>query len=528
MAGGDCSQIGSPAAWRAALIGAIVLPCLYLINVTEPFDFVDDGAIVYRIHADGLFQWLEQIWRMTLAEFDQRGLFRPTIWLFYQTIAAAVGSHPIGWRVVWVVWGMAASVSMVTLLRELRVGPAAALFATALAMWGALRNEIWMALGLTEAIAMPFAMLSLICAIRAAARTPSIGWDALGLICSLLMLGTKNVFAAVVPAQVLLRIAAGEGSFGEQLRKRWPAAVAWSMPLLLPITHLLFFKLYWRPQPGGYELGMPTWRGVGRTLAAYLKAANLPSIAVGLIVALAALISRETKGRSHGWLAALRRLAAQIRDRYALALLAGGLLLVCGFAVYLPFRVPQDSIPGRYTIPAVWGLDLMIAVFLSAFFAAPRSKLKLAAIVALAAGLVATAAGTLIKSEKTAARARLLTDVLENVRNRTPSPSCIGWLYGAMDAAAGQPLSDSEAVHFLWHLQHGAHLGAELAVHDVKDSGGLSCGSGKPSPTILVSGQPVLPGGIGGWKASAQFQRRYWSGLYQAYVWTRSEADPSR
>ena len=176
-----------------------------------------------------------------LSEFTTRGLFRPTIWRFYKTIAGVVGANPFALRLTWIFWCMLASLGMLTLLRELRIDPLAAFAATAIAMLSTFRNDMWMAFGLTEAIAMPFAMLSPICALSAG-RSHSLGWDILRLLSTLLRVETKNVFAAVIPAQVFLRVAAAEqGTLAQALRRRWLAAAIWSLPPLLPIIHLIFF-----------------------------------------------------------------------------------------------------------------------------------------------------------------------------------------------------------------------------------------------------------------------------------------------
>ena len=88
--------------------------------------------------------------------------------------------------------GLAAGM-MLWLMRELRIHPIAAFLATAVALWNPYRNEIWTSLSLAEGVAMPYALLALVCAVRAARSSRSWVWDLVGVACVLTALGCKSL-----------------------------------------------------------------------------------------------------------------------------------------------------------------------------------------------------------------------------------------------------------------------------------------------------------------------------------------------
>ena len=92
------------------------------------------------------------------------------------------------------------------LMRELRLHPVAALVAGAAAMWNPYRNEIWTSLTLAEGVAMPYALFALVAARKAGAARRSWAWDAAAVLALLAALGCKNIFVALVPAMLALRL----------------------------------------------------------------------------------------------------------------------------------------------------------------------------------------------------------------------------------------------------------------------------------------------------------------------------------
>src|SRR5262249_22933420 len=90
----------------------------------------------------------------------------------------------------------------------------------------------------------------------------------------------------------------------------------------------------------------------------------------------------------------------------------GGALWGAGGAA---LSLPMDAVSGRYTMPAVWGLDLMTAALLGALAAVPLAWPKRLAWTALTAGLATVAVASVGRQEKFAARADLLWQALEHV-----------------------------------------------------------------------------------------------------------------
>jgi hypothetical protein len=131
--------------------------------------------------------------------------------------------------------------------------------------------------------------------------------------------------------------------------------------------------------------------------------------------------------------------------RYRAAFGAGILLLLGGVAMYLP----MDAIAGRYTMPAVWGLDLMLAVLLTELSRLRASRWTLAAWAALAAGVLVVAVSNVGRQQKFQARARMLWEALEWVERHAPRDAAVAWVSG--DSLRGG-LNVEEGIHFQWHL----------------------------------------------------------------------------
>src|SRR5437764_76306 len=83
--------------------------------------------------------------------------------------------------------------------------------------WNPYRNEIWTSLTLAEGVAMPYALFALVAARKAARSARPLRWEVASAACVLVALGCKNTFAALVPAQVALRM----WPEGLTLREAW-------------------------------------------------------------------------------------------------------------------------------------------------------------------------------------------------------------------------------------------------------------------------------------------------------------------
>jgi hypothetical protein len=127
------------------------------------------------------------------------------------------------------------------------------------------------------------------------------------------------------------------------------------------------------------------------------------------------------------------------------AVLAGGLLLAAGSAVYLPLPM----MAARYTMPAIWGFDVLFALTLTAFVALPLAWPKRAAGAAVAVGLVVLVIANVGRQEKVAARSRMLWDAVHEVERTAPVGAGVAWVSGETGPGS---LNVEEGIHFRWHL----------------------------------------------------------------------------
>jgi hypothetical protein len=494
----------------AFIAGAVLIPSLYLHNLTTPFDFSDDGALAYAVRATDTADWFRRVWQeKVIADFVGRGPFRPTYWFFTQAPATLFGPVALQWRLFYFAWSVVAAASMLLLMRELRICLAAALCVTALAMWNFSRGEVWTHFGLGENIAMPLTCLALVCACRAGRSHRPLGWDLCGFVCALAAIATKNVFMVIVPAQVLLRIAPDGTDILAGLRKHWLAAVFLASTLLLPFGHLLAYSAQWRP--GQYTYGAPTLDGVRRVVFGYFKAMGLLFLAPALVLAVLALAgSKRQSGRTGTIITATQCGLIDVYRAHRAAFLAGALLAAGGAAVYLPVGVGG----GRYSLPGTLGLDMALAALLSMFFALQPSQLKRAGVVALAIGLLIAAAGGWTKVERMIAWQKVLTDALNHVERNAPRGSSVVWY-----------LADADGTHFEWHLQGRGR--EDLLLNLAGEDAGRQASASKKlgPPAFAIGDNPSSPAG-GPWSAPTVFERATWFNFarYKVFVWPARRA----
>ena len=218
-------------------LSAVLIPCIYLPTLATRFDFADDGVLVYPAPAQNVAERLGQVWQDTLSDFHRTGPFRPVAWAHWDLGASLFGPHDFSRRAARFVWSMLAAASLLALLHEFKLRPAAAILATMLAMWNPYRGEVWLGLGLTEAIGMPYALVGLLGALRPPRSSRPLRWDHVGILGLLAALGTNNTFAAMNPAQVLLRLLGGGLSLGDGLKQHGWRAACHAVLLLLPLSH---------------------------------------------------------------------------------------------------------------------------------------------------------------------------------------------------------------------------------------------------------------------------------------------------
>ncbi|QDU23587.1 hypothetical protein [Urbifossiella limnaea] len=472
--------------------GGLLLAALYLPTLATPFDFVDDGNLVYPTPGLSAGEHVGLWWEKVEANYEHLGPFRPTLWVHWQVQANLFDGSAVAWRAYRFVWCALSAAALLWLLAELGAHPAAALLAGALAMWNPYRNEIWTSLTLSEGVAMPYALFALVAARKAATSATPLRWELLSALAVLVALGCKNTFAALVPVQILLRMWPDGMTLREALKRNGARSLLLGVTLVLPAAHFVYFKAHWHP--GQYETHGPTAAQLGRMLSALKGAVSLEFMAAGLLLAALALWKGGVL-KAVSW----QRLGTP-------PVLAALLLVAAGVVVYLPLSMMS----GRYAMPAVWGLDVLFALLLTALIALPLTAWKKAAFAGVCTGLAVVAVAGVGKQEKFAARAHLLWDAVRHVEATAPPDARIAWMSG--DSTAGG-LNIEEGIHFRWHLLHRGR--GDVAV-------GLFDESGKPLDRVELpplAGPPefALFGKVepAGWEPERSFVSGYWLGRRQ-------------
>jgi hypothetical protein len=472
----------------------LLIPLVYLCTLTTRFDFIDDGNLVYPTRGLPPGQRITVVWDKIVANYEHLGPFRPALWCHWELAADLLDGSDLGWRLTRLVWCGLATLMLLWLFAELRLAPWAALFAAALAMWNPYRNEIWTSLTLSEGVAMPYALLALVCACRAPRSRWSWAWDLLGAGCVLAALGCKNTFAALVPAQMFLRLAPDQLPLRQGWRRHGRRVLLLGATLLAPLIHFVYFKLHWHP--GQYTTDGATVAQLRRIISGLFGAISADFLGLGLVLAIAVqlIVLRPT-----AWL-------TDTLARHRAALGAGALLLAGGVVLYLPV----GAMSGRYSMPAVWGLDLAVAVLLSGLADLRPSIWTRIAWGALALGLAGVMVASVGKQQKFAARARLLWETLEYVERQAPPNARVAWISGD---SLKDGLNVEEGIHFRWHL--AARGRGDVRVSLCDELGRPLARSEVPAtdepPAFAISGLPQVPGGD--WQIEQRFAAGCWGGL---------------
>jgi hypothetical protein len=426
------------------VVGAVAVALVYLPTLSSPFDFIDDGNLVYPAPAGTSAEGHARIWWQNVeANVRHLGPFRPTLWAHWHVQANLFGGDPMTWRIYRLVWCALAAGVLLWLLRALRISAPAALFATAAALWNPYRSEIWTSLTLSEAVAMPYALFALVAARKATSADRPIWWDVAGMLAALVALGCKNTFAAIVPAQVALRLLSDDLSLREAWHKNRFRALALASTLALPVGHFIYFKLNWHP--GQYRPPGPSVAQLGRVLSALKGGMGLDFLGAGAVLALVVAV--------RGW---------SLAREYRAAVVCGALVTVCGAVVYLPL----DDMSGRYTMPAVWGLDILFALLLAGLLKAPAGRARSLAFIALGVGLVALLSANVLRQEKVAARAQMLWQVVHHLETTAPQGAGVLWVSGASARGA---LNAEEGIHVQWHLANRGRSDIRIALYDANE-----------------------------------------------------------
>ena len=199
------------------------------------------------------------------------------------------------------------------------------------------------------------------------------------------------------------------------------------------------------------------------------------------------------------------------------AIAAGLLLAVGGVAVYLP----MEAISGRYTMPAVWGVDLLLAALFAAVLRVPAGAGRRGALVAVLAGLAVVFIANVGRQQKLTARLDLLWQALHRVEMTAPSHLALGWVSGDRP----DQLNIEEGIHFAWHLQARGRGDVAIGPCDLAGQPLSRCELPPMvgAPRWLLVGGNESPGD--GWTAAGTFASRYWFDRkgFSATLWTRVE-----
>ena len=426
------------------ILGGLLLAAGFLPTLHAPFDFIDDGNLVYPAPAGTTtIGHVEIWWDKVQANVEHLGPFRPVVWAHWEIAANLFNGDALLWRSARLLWCALAAMGFIGLLRTLNLHPIACLVAGAAALWNPYRNEIWTSLTLAEGVAMPYALLALVAA-RLGHRRRT--WDGMAVLALLICLGCKNTFVALLPAMLILRLFPDGIRLNEGLRRNFRRALLYCLPLLLPIGHFIYFKFHW--QPGQYETPGPTFDQLSRIVSWLKGTAGFEFLGLGTVLTSIAVLQARRSGHNGEGL-----------TRYRAALLTAVALFLGGVLVYLPLNI----MAARYTMPAIWGADIGLGVLLSGFLAVPLSWPKRIAWGGLAAGLIAMVIVNVDRQEKVAARARMTWALLHHLEATAPTHAKVAWVGG--DTAAGE-LNIEEGIHFRWHLLHRGRGDIAISLFD--------------------------------------------------------------
>ena len=478
--------------WSVVVLGGAVLALGYLPTLFAPFDFIDDGNLVYPAPpGTSTAGFVDRWWDKVADNVDHLGPFRPTLWAHWELAANTFDGNPLAWRTWRMVWCGLAAAALLWLMKELKLHPAAALIAAAAAMWNPYRNEIWTSLTLAEGVAMPYALAALAAARRGAGSSRPWPWDVVAIASLFVCLGCKNTFVALVPAMIGLRLLPDGQTLREGWRRgRWAAAV-YLIPLAMPAAHFVYFRLHWHP--GQYETPGPSLVQVER-IALWMKGASaLDFIGLGMLAAV--VVMGIALRRSPG------TIVPGLLRQYRATVLASALLLTAGVAVYLPLAMMAP----RYTMPAIWGWDVLVALTFTLLMAVPLTHRVRFTWATVAVGLAVMTVANVSRQEKVSARGRMLWAALERLEQTAPPGSRIAWVGGDSETGA---LNIEEGIHFQWHLTHRGRGDLRVGLYDEHglpvDRVELPEVDGPPHFRIAAG-----PATVDGWRPDREFAGEY-------------------
>jgi hypothetical protein len=296
----------------------------------------------------------------------------------------------------------------------------------------------------------------------------------------LLCLGIKNVFIALIPALVWFRLMAGQRPW----RQQWPGAVGYALLALLPLLHFAWLKLDPKPTHFPTQLSLAQAIHYGRAFASAISFYTLLPTFVVLAFAL-----RWRSLLKHGPI-----------------LVGAGLLIVSGMAIYMPIT---EMYP-RYTMPAVWGYDLVLALVLTQLTTMPLLTRQV-----VWAGLLLTLAlvgwRCLNRQDLLLARCQMNWLALRYLEKQLLAKQTVALVHPTQ-GTNHLDLSLGECFHFIGHLHHRKRLQAVL--HYGPEAG---------EANWVLAGQRYDPGS--GYQLEREFvgRRRLPGEDFRCRLWKRVE-----
>lgn len=350
-----------PFSWMAALLLPIAVMSIYAGSLAIPFDFEDDGLVIYHdAPKTDLSNRLQETWQRTLADLESRGPFRPVYWAYFDLQDYWFGADVYQWRIARLCLLGVTSFLMFRLCFELGLPALPSAAAVCVGLIAPMRSSVWYHFAFGEGIGVPMAVLALIAACRAARSRWWFLWDLVGIAALSVALLTKNVFVAVLPAQLLLRAWSDDLAILPCIRRNWFGLILLALPLALPVGHFLYFQQAVHGH-SEYQVTAPGLEQFQRMARGVLLAGGADFLGAGFILAGLAMLFEPAARRG------------AFRSRRAIA--AGALLLLTGIAVYMPVIGARNP-AGRYTLPAALGMDLWIACIFAGVAAISRPLLR--------------------------------------------------------------------------------------------------------------------------------------------------------
>lgn len=416
------------------LLASVLISALFLPTLATPFDFSEDGCLVYRdIFHVRYDNFCTAVMRQTISEFQHTGPFRPVVWAHWYASSLIHGHNALAYRMERLICCAIAAFCFLLLLREFNINPIASTLVATLACWSTARSEIWLYHGMPEAYGMPYALITLCCAVRASRNGASIYWDVGATVFFLLCLGVKNTYVALLPALLWFRTIGGSISPTEAIAKTGFRLLFYLMPAALPFLHFILLKLY--PLPTHFQTQMKIGHLVTHSHALY-TAIHPKAMMAGVVFSLVVLLFTRHKvslDYSKKW----------FDDPLSKPLGGAILLLSFGLAVYLPWSQSHY----RYSMPAVWGADILLGLLLTAAAVHLSFFVRTCLYCVVLMGLLKIGSDTYTVQRTLTARLIPMWQVLKDLEARQPASF-------ALVKGNGTDFYEEECFHFRFHFSH--------------------------------------------------------------------------